>query len=254
MTGPMSAQSDDSTTVSLAPGETTASPGETVSFDIVAENVDGGVGAHTTTVEIGDASIGTITSVDLLGGPDRTYTSVAEDGDSAEMTAALMDTTDSGPVTIGRVTVSVAGAGQTSLSLNVDTLSDANGYTYAVSEMSGATLQTQEGPSVSGEGDTIPPTGVGTLTLTASSVTSLTIENLWTDWTVTPKTPAGGEPADRVATEGAFELSWTDPSGAVSPVVEVEPPEQYIGGTYALDVTASNGSTERTTTITLTIE
>ncbi|SFK75688.1 hypothetical protein SAMN04487950_0939 [Halogranum rubrum] len=138
-----------SSDVSLSPTSSEVVVGNTETFDVVVENVDGGVGAYTATVSSDDPSV-TITNVELLGNPSAQTSDVqiSEDGSSVTINAALMNTADSGAVTIATIEVTTQAEGSAAdgddgsanLSLGVAALGDETGQSYTVSGTSGATV------------------------------------------------------------------------------------------------------------------
>jgi hypothetical protein len=131
-------------TVSLQPADQQTAIGATTTYDVVASNVDGGVGAGEVAVTIDDTSIATITDVEVLN--DASVDALITDS-SAEFDYFGADTDDTGSVTIATVTVAGAGEGTASLSLgpadgNSDVLLfDEAGNGYDVTGTSGATVE-----------------------------------------------------------------------------------------------------------------
>ncbi|AZH25271.1 hypothetical protein [Haloplanus aerogenes] len=121
------------TTVRLSSADD-VSVSETTTVDVVVNDADSGVGAYNVTVALTNPSIASITDVELLGNPsDRTSrVERAADGSSVTMVAALMDTADTGTVTIARVTLRADGTGSTGLDLTVAALGDERGDSYTV--------------------------------------------------------------------------------------------------------------------------
>ncbi|EJN58503.1 dockerin type I domain-containing protein [Halogranum rubrum] len=138
-----------SSDVSLSPTSSEVVVGDTETFDVVVESADGGVGAYTATVSSDDPSV-TITNVELLGNPSAQTSDVqiSEDGSSVTINAALMNTADSGAVTIATIEVTTQAEGSAAngddgsanLSLGVAALGDETGQSYTVSGTSGATV------------------------------------------------------------------------------------------------------------------
>jgi hypothetical protein len=130
--GPVSAAAENAgtTSVRLDTGTTTIKQGTTTTFDIVVTSASGGVGAAEGQVELSNSDVGTITDVSLASSAELTNVDVARDRGSASFRAALMDTQDSGSVTIGTVTVRGAQAGDTDALLSIQALSDESGTAY----------------------------------------------------------------------------------------------------------------------------
>jgi PKD repeat protein len=133
------------TTVSIAPETADLDPGDTVTFDVVVDSADGGVGAAEIGVEVANPSVATITDLTVLGGGSQVI-DVAGDGSSAEAEYAFRDTDDTGSVTIIEVTVEAQSGGETDLSIvpstgNSDVLVfDETGTGYDVTGTNGATI------------------------------------------------------------------------------------------------------------------
>ncbi|MGM0592622.1 MAG: dockerin type I domain-containing protein, partial [Halobacteriota archaeon] len=113
---------------------------------LVVDDADGGVGAYEATVEVADPSVATITDVEVHGGAGSNLVEVdiAADGSSVEITAATMDTDDTGSVPIATITVEGGAAGSTDLTPTVDALGDEQGTSYAVTGTTGASLTVTE--------------------------------------------------------------------------------------------------------------
>lgn len=126
----VSAQDAGTTSVSLETERTTIDQGTTSTFDIVVDSVYGGVGAVDGTVELGNNDVGTITEISVDSSAELVETNISDDGGSAEFRGALMDTQDSGSVTVATVTVRGAAAGTTDVLLSIDTVSDEAGTPY----------------------------------------------------------------------------------------------------------------------------
>jgi len=137
-------------TVGLQPESERIDAGETATYDVVVQNVDGGVGAYDFTVSVGDASVASITDVAAQGNPsgETTDISITEDGSSADVMAALADTSDSGSVAIATVTIEGDADGTSDLGLSVDALGTEAGESYDVSETTGAsvTVESEQEP------------------------------------------------------------------------------------------------------------
>jgi hypothetical protein len=145
------------TTVSLVPASEQTTAGDAVEYDLVVDSADGGVGAFSATVTLGDTTVGTITdaSVHESAQPATTDLTVASDGSAATLEAVLLDTTDAGLVTLGSVTVSADAQGETDLALAVDALGDEVGQGYDVTGTSDASLTVVDVPPVSDD-DAVP--------------------------------------------------------------------------------------------------
>jgi len=131
-----------STEVGLSPESDLVAVGDSAEYDVVVDDADGGVGVYSMTVAVDDPSVASITDADLSGVSENlTDVQIAEDGSSATIEAVLVDTNDTGSVTLGTVTVESAAEGTTTVSLDVAELGDESGNAYEVTATSGATLE-----------------------------------------------------------------------------------------------------------------
>jgi hypothetical protein len=115
----------------------------------VVEDADGGVGAYSLSVALADSSAASITeiSVDEDALVDA---QIADDGSSASVDAALLDTEQNGSVTVATVTVAGDAEGASALELDVGNLGTETGAVYDVTATNDATLSVSElvvGPS-----------------------------------------------------------------------------------------------------------
>jgi PGF-pre-PGF domain-containing protein len=131
---------DGQTAVSLSPDSTQVDVSSTTTFDIVVESADGGVGAQTTTVTVENSSVAEITDIQLAGSPGLSDVSRAGDNSSVSIEAGLIDTADTGTVTIASITVEGLANGTTSLNLSVTALGDETGADYTLTDINDATL------------------------------------------------------------------------------------------------------------------
>lgn len=249
----MTGSSAGTTAVSLSPADAEAQPGQTVTFDVVVDAADGGVGAHSLTIELGDETVGTVTGVAVLDNPQYETVDISAEGGTATVTAAVTDTSETGTVTIVRVDVDVLDTGTTSVDLAVETLADDVGRTYTISDAVGAILSTPGALSLSLTGDSIAQDGTASLDVDASSIEGLTVRKLWTDWTVTAADSGGGTTTDNVQSAGTFGITWSAVQESTTPTIAVEPPSRYVGGTYVVEATATDGVDEVSDTATIQI-
>ncbi|MFC6836475.1 PKD domain-containing protein [Halomarina ordinaria] len=131
---------DLTSAVSLSPAEQTVGVGGSVTYDVVVENADGGVGAVDLVVSVDDASVATIDAIEPAVSTVDDEATVAEDGSSASLSAFGMDTADEGAVTVATVTVDAAAVDTTQLSLDVTALGTEDGEDVTVTDTAGATL------------------------------------------------------------------------------------------------------------------
>jgi hypothetical protein len=80
--------------------------------------------------------------------------------------------------------------------------------------------------------ETAPPGGTAQFTVLASAVETVTLDGLWTDWTVGTADPDGAETSDTVDSTGRFELSWRSEQASVALTVSVTPLNRYVCSGY----------------------
>jgi PKD repeat protein len=152
------------TEVRLEPSDDLLAVGDSATYDIVVGNADGGVGAYDITVSLPNASAATIAGVETNGtaGDELTSVELAPDGTSVTVEAVLVDTPDTGEVTLGNVSLSGVADGATNLSVTVDELGTESGDAYEVTGTTGASVTVSSlvvGPSenpaadLDGDGD-----------------------------------------------------------------------------------------------------
>lgn len=155
------------TALSVTPGEEGIGIGEETDFDIVVEDASGGVGAFELTVNLSTAGVATIEDVALEGDPELERVDIASDGSSVHLAAALMDTDDTGAVTIVVVTLSGASDGATEVGISPIALGDEAGNDYAVSDVNNGSLTV-------GSTGTSKAGGTPTVTTTAQTAEAAT--------------------------------------------------------------------------------
>ncbi|WP_440006081.1 PGF-CTERM sorting domain-containing protein [Halomicrococcus sp. SG-WS-1] len=133
------ANAAETSTVTLDATNARVDASETTTVDIVANDITGGVGAYSLSVELTDPSVATITNVEFAGDPKYKTVEIANDGSRATIRAAVANTTDSGSAKIVSVTVRGDDDGSTNIDLAVSVLTDEDGSKYAT-ETNGASL------------------------------------------------------------------------------------------------------------------
>ncbi|MFC5136487.1 MULTISPECIES: PKD domain-containing protein [Haloferacaceae] len=136
------------TSVSLSPDSSELVIGENESYDVVVDSADGGVGAYEVTVALDDPNMASITDATLEADSDFTDVSYADDDSSVTLTAALMDTTDTGSVSIASVTVEGVAEGSSNVTVDVQALGTEAGESYTVTDENGASVSVIELPPV----------------------------------------------------------------------------------------------------------
>ena len=138
------------TTLRIDPSRGNVRNGKTGEFDVVVDDVDGGVGAAEMAIVVGDSSVATITDVTVLGSGEQAVT-IAENGSRANINYTSRDTYDSGTFSVVEVTVKGQSNGETSLSLEAANgsdelfLFDEHGTAYNVTGTIDATVSVTSG-------------------------------------------------------------------------------------------------------------
>ena len=167
LTAPASAAG--STAVELTPADSDVDVGNTTTFDVVVASADSGVGAYELVVDVAEADTARITEVHRLGDPGVGSSNISGDGSSAAVESALMDTTETGSVTIARVTIEGTVDGSTAIHLQVDALGDEAGSSYTVTASSGSTLTVGAGEDTPADGSSGSSGSSGSLDGSAST-------------------------------------------------------------------------------------
>jgi hypothetical protein len=157
--------------VRLSPASRSLDVGTSTTYDVVVGGLEGGgVGAFDLSVSTGDPAVATIVEASLVAPEDAASpggteeVTVAPDGTSVSVRTALRDTTDSGTVTVARVTVDGAGEGTTDLDLTVHSIGSEDGINYRLGSTTDATVGVEpvslrisnlEAPDVAAPGDAI---------------------------------------------------------------------------------------------------
>jgi len=101
-------------------------------------------------------------------------------------------------------------------------------------------------------GDTVSVGGSATIDLDATKIDAVYVEQLWTDWNVTSDQP-DDITDDRVGSEGRYDFAWDDTKWSMTAGLSIELPQRYVGGDFALSVTALGPDDTLSKTPTLTI-
>ncbi|ACV12430.1 hypothetical protein Huta_2263 [Halorhabdus utahensis DSM 12940] len=229
----------------------------------------GDAGSPTATVSVsGDDSASTSQTVKINEQPDGANFGVSIDstndpiteGDDLQVTATVSNSGDlqgDGTLELSvpnvgttSTNVSVGGGNSTTKTLSVSTSTGDAGSPTATVSVSGddsastsQTVKINEATSISLSvtGDSITVGGVATVSIAASQITQITVNDLWTDWNVDASLEKG-EFNDKVTNEGKCVLHWSSQQSSVSVPITVSIPERYVGGIYTLNLTASNSN------------
>lgn len=134
MFGPalVSAEEAGTTSVRLDSDKTTVKQGGVTRFDIVVSSANGGVGAADGEISLSNSDVAEITDVSMASSAELTDVTISDDGDAVSFRGALMDTQNSGSVTIGTVLIRGKQTGDTNILLSMDVLSDESGNPYQI--------------------------------------------------------------------------------------------------------------------------
>jgi hypothetical protein len=134
---------DAATALNLSPSDELVGIDGTATFDVVAQDVDGGVGAYAMSISIGNASVANIDGITLEGVNEESLTDVRYGPGDASITmeAVVLDTGDEGALSLGTLSVNGVEEGTTDVSMSVDALGNEAGESYEVTGVTGASLE-----------------------------------------------------------------------------------------------------------------
>lgn len=187
--GPAQQTDNPSTYLRVQPEAKAIDVDETTTFDIIVDDVEGGIGAYNFTVSLSDGSVARIADVEFGGSPSQTET-VASSSSLVTVRAADADTADSGSITVLTVTVEGVTDGYTALEFEPNSLETENGVSYDIYTVAG------EGPA----GIAVGNPEEGESVLLSPSNASITVDQTTTfDVTV--------EDVDSVARLGSYNIT-----------------------------------------------
>ena len=199
----------------------------TTTVAVVVMDAEGGVGAYNLTVSL-EADHARITNASAAGGAGFQRNDIADDGSSVRMVAALLNTTDTGSVTIATVTIEGTAEGRSDLSLAVPELGDEEGRAYTVADPTGVSVDVT-GPF------TAKPSGGG------DGGGDATRQGTATD------TDGGADTSGGSNTDGGSPNDAPQSTETATPAVTGSPSPAAGTGTTA-DVASSEAGTEATPT------
>jgi hypothetical protein len=201
------------TSVALAPTTDEVTTGSTTTIDIVVINASDGVGAVNVTASVAQGNVATISSTSLDDSASDVTVETNSANTSATITGYGLNTTNSGQVVIGTVTIQGESAGDTDLRLEVNALGDESGVDYSISSTTDAAISvtsTSDGGGGGGGGTTTTATTTDNPTTTTDqpTTTTTTSEPITTTATETTgsQAPGFGPMATVVAIVGALAL------------------------------------------------
>ncbi|WP_336023211.1 hypothetical protein [Halobellus salinisoli] len=186
----------DTTDLGVSPEADTLDSGATTEVDVIVENADDGVGAINATVTLSNPDVASIEDVTIHGDPG--LDNVTERDDGVDVSAALVDTDDTGRVTVLTLVVRGESAGETAIDVNMRALGDEDGAAYTVADAERPTL-TVDDASSSNDSD---------------SSDSNSVEEPVDDSEDDSGADDSGDAADESSTGGSSESSGDDDSDA----------------------------------------
>jgi len=204
-----------------------------------ADTVD--VSVEPVLTDVAFAIDGQYNAVTVDEGTTAPYAATAafSDGTEQDVTAeADVTSADTGVVSVDQGAHEVTGeAPGEGVTVTADYQTETDGVAVTVPD--------DDGTDVTVPSESIPPGGEASLEIVGSNATTLSVEEVWTDWEVTPADPDGAETTDNVSSAGQFELAWESQQSSIAPTIAVAPPDRYVGGEFelAVTVTGPDGST-----------
>ncbi|WP_277554665.1 S8 family serine peptidase [Halobaculum limi] len=130
------------------PSTVRVNTGDERTVNLTLANATNGVGALDVTLSLANVSTARITGVTVVPDGGSTNVDIASDGGSARVTAALLDTNDTGSVPLLRVTVAGGTNGSTTLTATPNEISDEPGLPYIVDANATTTVQVGDVPPI----------------------------------------------------------------------------------------------------------
>lgn len=132
------------TVVAIEPATATVSPDGQQEFQLVAHNIDQGVGAIDATVTIESSAVATIRDIQPVGSPGIENITIEQDGATATVELALLNTSKASPITVAAITLEGESTGQTEITSDVNALGTTSGSSYTVDTVEPATITVAE--------------------------------------------------------------------------------------------------------------
>ncbi|KTG27117.1 hypothetical protein AUR66_14910 [Haloferax profundi] len=148
----------DGVDVTAVAPTTSAGVGDTVTVDLVAQNVTDSVGAFEATLSLTNDSVGTIQDVSVLGSPNTSAVDYGANNSTVSVDAFGMNTAQTGDVVLARVNVTLDAAGDTDVNVSNTVLATADGNDITVTSETGTTLTATNLSPVAGA--TNPPSDI----------------------------------------------------------------------------------------------
>ncbi|MFB6253726.1 MAG: S8 family serine peptidase [Halobacteriaceae archaeon] len=148
--------------VKLTPTNSTIGVNSTTTFDVVVVNVTNGVGSYNVTITVENGSVATITDITFKENPGIETVTYGSNNDTVTIAASILNTTNTGNVTILSVTIVSETNGTTPITIDVHALGSESGESYPIATIENSTLIVQTGPPpVVGDQEPTDPDGDG---------------------------------------------------------------------------------------------
>ncbi|WP_042666337.1 hypothetical protein [Haloferax sp. ATB1] len=137
----------DGVSVVVSPASQETDVGSTTTYDLVVEGVSGGgVGAVDVTLSV-DGSVATVSNASFVPDPGLSEVTYGDGRSRVRLYAALIDTSQSGSVTIATVTVEGTANGTSPLVVNVADVGSEGGVSYRIDAVENGSLAVGEAGS-----------------------------------------------------------------------------------------------------------
>jgi hypothetical protein len=197
-----SAAAATSTEVSVTPATQTIDAGTTTTVNITVQSVNGGVGAYSFTLSSDDTGTVSFTDVQLRGNPGTSDVEITPDGSQVDVSAALADAGDNGPVTVATVTLAGDAAGESALTLSDVAVGDEQGNSYTINSVNDGSISVLES------------TTIQNVELTPDTVDEQQTTTTTVDFDVTKVSSDGN--SDEIVFTAPSDLTLSNPSASVT--------------------------------------
>ncbi|POG55587.1 hypothetical protein [Haloferax marisrubri] len=137
----------DNVSVVVTPASQDAEVGSTTTYDLVVRGLDGGgVGAADVTVSV-DESVATVANASFVPDPGLNEVTYSDGRSQVRLYGALIDTSQSGSVTIATVTVESSANGTTPIGVDVTDVGSEAGVSYRITAVENGSLVVGAGSS-----------------------------------------------------------------------------------------------------------
>jgi hypothetical protein len=216
---------------------------ETVTYEIVVDDVNGGIGSGDFEVSLRDSEVGSFTSATVSGNPAVSQPDVTDD--SVSFAFAGTDTADDGTVTIATVTVEAKASGSTDLVFTPasnDPLNDEENEQYTIDTVSPGTFRVAGGDD-DGADSPVGPTDLELVRASGPDSRDIALrETVRYELVTTDATGGVGSINIRVVASDPNVASFTEASHVGSPAAtRVDASEGSARVTYTGADTADSG-------------